>query len=446
LDGQRAGFSQQPARDEGYKRSHLYAGIPTVCPSDLEEAIGPWRLIEGGFQMRKILLAVVLVALFSIVLSSCKKEEPAEETSYETSETPAATNTTSPDDQILVTEQEVAKNFPEYKPSTGRIVKVFYATDRRPTGSPEPNTFFGAEPSPSGNLLWGTCDVSIPNRREIGTLPGIGKSVREENPNIHIVLLRVRTLTRNHFFSQLQTDTQGAPKHELLVFIHGFNVEFKDAVRRTAQLAVDLGFEGIPVTYSWPSFGTLSHRRYEMDTERARWTAPHLEKFLIDLADSSGATSIHLITHSMGADALTTALHNIALRYPPRLPIFTDVVFAAPDVGSADFITLAEDFKRTGRRVTLYASSNDKALRKAAGIKGFPRAGQSGPQLVVLPGVETIDVSAADTSVIGHFYYGSKAAILSDMTYLIRQGLPPHDRFGLEERKKNGLPYWRYKG
>ena len=42
-----------------------------------------------------------------------------------------------------------------------------------------------------------------------------------------------------------------------MVFIHGFNVPFEDAIYRTAQLAHDLDFDGAPILYSWPSRGTM---------------------------------------------------------------------------------------------------------------------------------------------------------------------------------------------
>jgi esterase/lipase superfamily enzyme len=36
---------------------------------------------------------------------------------------------------------------------------------------------------------------------------------------------------------------------EALVFVHGYNVNFNDAVRRAAQIAYDLEFAGIPMVY-----------------------------------------------------------------------------------------------------------------------------------------------------------------------------------------------------
>ncbi len=45
---------------------------------------------------------------------------------------------------------------------------------------------------------------------------------------------------------------------DVLVFVPGYNVSFVNAVRRTAQLAYDLDFGGVPVLYSWPSAGSAA--------------------------------------------------------------------------------------------------------------------------------------------------------------------------------------------
>ena len=43
------------------------------------------------------------------------------------------------------------------------------------------------------------------------------------------------------------------------MFVHGFNVSFADAARRTAQIAYDLAFGG-PGALSWPYSATFTGR------------------------------------------------------------------------------------------------------------------------------------------------------------------------------------------
>ena len=81
------------------------------------------------------------------------------------------------------------------------------------------------------------------------------------------------------FDSQLQACVDLSRRKEVLVFIHGFNVGFEDAARRTARIAFDLRFEGAPIFYSWPSqTGLLS---YTVDETNVAWTVPHLKEFLL---------------------------------------------------------------------------------------------------------------------------------------------------------------------
>lgn len=425
----------------------------------------------------KNLLSLTFIAL--VLLSGCKsdhetgEEAPMAETSadYETGEeaptpmegemstdyemgeqtpmeyeTPTATPEPEGPIKVVWKKEEIAANFPNYDAAAaaGKVkpITVFYATDRQPTNSKDPRTAFGPDRSREGQLHWGTCVVSIPKTHKLGAMEGTGTLVREEDPLRHIVLTRLSDLSRDLFIATLHTSVTGAPKKELLVFVHGFNVEFKDAARRTAQLAFDLEFEGIPVFYSWPAQGDMTPAKYRVDRENSRWTVPRLELFLRELAQNSGATAIHLVAHSMGADALTQALSRLSLRLPDKLPMFGEVVLAAPDVDRASFLQFADDFKRAGKRFTLYASSKDKALRIAKRINKFDRAGDSGPGVVLIPGIDTIDVSGVDKSVVGHFYYGSNPPILADMASLIKEGKDASDRFRLDKQKKDGMTYW----
>lgn len=412
--------------------------------------------------VRNVVLSGLIIAL-SLSLNGCKGQEaevdevPTATTDTTTMEEP--TTTTSMDTgmgvdmgtdmttsepmgtdvtpaeagQVVASETEIAKHFPDYDAAVtaGKVreVTVFYATDRKSTSdSKSPGAAFGRERADKGQLSWGTCVVSIPKKRKIGSVPGIGVSTRQENPLRHIVLMKLNPLSQDLFVATLRTSVSGARKKELLVFVHGFNVTFENAARRTAQLAVDLEFDGVPVFYSWPAQGELTRAKYQMDQENARLTIPRLEKFLLELVDRSGATAIHLIAHSMGSDALTQALGRIASKRPQSLPIFTDVILTAPDIDRDNFIQLAEEFKGAGKRFTMYASSNDKALHQANRVNRFPRVGDIRAGVVVVSGIETIDVSPVDRSVIGHFYYGANEPVIRDMRTLINEGKMASER------------------
>ncbi|MEZ6079827.1 MAG: hypothetical protein R3C56_30390 [Pirellulaceae bacterium] len=55
------------------------------------------------------------------------------------------------------------------------------------------------------------------------------------------------------------------------------------------------------------------------------------------------------------------------------------------------------------------------ALIASKQVHGYPRAGESGANIVIVPGIETIDVSGIDLSLLGHSYYGDSEPMLRDL-------------------------------
>ncbi|MEA1952318.1 MAG: alpha/beta hydrolase, partial [Planctomycetota bacterium] len=115
----------------------------------------------------------------------------------------------------------------------------------------------------------------------------------------------------------------------------------------------------------------------------------------------------------------------------------------APDIDAEIFRRdIAPAIVKTAKRVTLYASSNDGALAASKKLHGYPRAGESGENVVVVPGIDTIDVSGIDTSLLGHTYYGDNDTVITDIVQLLRESKPPNLRDRLREAMQNGRKYW----
>jgi len=122
------------------------------------------------------------------------------------------------------------------------------------------------------------------------------------------------------------------------------------------------------------------------------------------------------------------------------------IVFAAPDIDAETFEKLAATFANGQvERCTLYASSEDYALKASKKFHGYLRAGDSGEGLIVINHIDTIDATAVDTSLLGHAYYGDNRSILSDMFTLIREGHGPESRFGLKKIERSGRHYWAFR-
>lgn len=273
--------------------------------------------------------------------------------------------------------------------------------------------------------------------------PSIWRLEFRGDPAKHVVLLTVEPHSPDRFFPALRAQVIKSVRKEAFVFIHGFNVTFEDAARRTAQMTYDLAFDGAPILYSWPSQGKPSPLGYTTDETNAEWTVPNLKEFLIMVATQSGAQTVHLIAHSMGSRALTRALENlIAKDQGTTVSRFKEVILAAPDIDAEVFKNqIVPKLRRAEGRVTLYASSEDEALRLSKKVHGYQRAGEMPPPFVV-PGVDTIDASSVDTSLVGHSYFAENRSVLSDIFYLLRDRKPPDKRHGLRPKEHGGLRFW----
>jgi esterase/lipase superfamily enzyme len=67
-----------------------------------------------------------------------------------------------------------------------------------------------------------------------------------------------------------------------LVVVHGYNNSLEDAARRAAQVAHDIGFQGIPAFYSWPSEGR--REVYGWGSQSVQNTVSDFQTFLATLA------------------------------------------------------------------------------------------------------------------------------------------------------------------
>ena len=296
-----------------------------------------------------------------------------------------------------------------------------------------------------GQLTRGVAEVTVPDKHSRGVVerPSLLRFEFREDQAKHIVLTRAVELSDDDFQRRLADTVSDSPQQDLLVFIHGYNVSFESAVQRTAQIAIDLPFEGVPICYSWPSQGTLLG--YTIDENNSAWTVAHLKSFLTDLVNESGAKSVNVVAHSMGNRAMTAALQQIRWSLPENSPPpFDRVVLAAPDVDADLFRRdLAPALVDVSRQVTLYASSDDQALIASKQVHGYPRAGESGDHIVVVPGVETIDVSGIDLSLLGHSYYGDSESMLRDLYNVIYSRLPAAERPALIQRPIDAGVYWQ---
>ena len=328
-------------------------------------------------------------------------------------------------------------------PAAYDVVEVFYATHRKPTGATEPVKFYGGERGP---LAYGKAYVSVPRERSAGSLPTprFWRAEFRPDPNRHIVLTDIKPLgLGDRFFEEVGQRVAGSKRKEVFVFIHGFNVSFEGGAQRAAQLAADLSIDGAPILYSWPSKASvLAYGDDEKEAEVASQIA-ELAQFLDDVARRSGADRVHLIAHSMGNRFLLKALNELAKRPAPSEPEFDEVVLAAPDVGVDDFAQRWPQIRALGKRYTLYASKRDRALMISGELHDMRRIGDA-RRVVLSPGLQTVETTAASGGLLGHADFAGSA--LDDFRGLIWYSLTPDKRCVLQTDQSGGQTFWVFAG
>ena len=293
------------------------------------------------------------------------------------------------------------------------MVKVHFGTNRKvdeQAAQRQAPPFFSSEDA--GRLSYGTLQVSVDANHPVGD---IKHSVHlREMPELE---------SEQEFIRQLRDDLAKQSGRNLLVFIHGYNVSFEKAAKRSAQLKYDLQFNGETAFFSWPSQGSLLG--YWSDETAIRNAEPFLEKYLILLARESKARNIYIIAHSMGNRAFGNVFPKVhqALKGDQCI---REIMLAAPDIDAEVFRKdIAPRLQYPHCGTTVYSSSRDKALWGSWLVHGFShRAGQ---KVLGLPGVESVDASSVDTNKLGlgHSYYGEQARLLADLRGLISGRRPP---------------------
>ena len=264
------------------------------------------------------------------------------------------------------------------------MVKVYFATNRNPDPAAEGG--FGTTMAPTDNpatVLYGSADVQ-------------GIDLNDESSG---QFAPATDVTKGSYSDQAAAEIVGSGKN-LLVFIHGFDNSFADAVKRAAYNAEWLRQSGIKaadttvLAFSWPSTGalfTFPHLDYESDQTKAGLSAFHLGWYLNTLDNlrrdykrRNPNGKIFLLAHSMGNHALQGAIEWWFAQSGPAEIFFDEAILAAADE-VYDTFEAKNDAKlsslpKLAGRVTIYNSRGDVAMYLSTTLNLDCRLGFDGPE------------------------------------------------------------------
>lgn len=239
----------------------------------------------------------------------------------------------------------------------------------------------------------------------------------------------------------IEEATSGRSTKDHLLFIHGFNNSFEDAILRAGQLGFDLGIDGATIAFSWPSRKLFPYvSRYAADGERISGCRKALQRLFESISGLEGR--LHVIAHSMGNRALLSAWKDAFSKLNQETGLqLGQVVFAAPDVFQLAFRDETEGIEKFCQRATLYASHKDWALGFSKWFSQTPRAGLL-PPVLKLGHMDTVEVPF-NGDLLGHTYFAKAIPVLEDIASIIQSNSPPGDR-NLKEQAGGDGSHWTF--
>jgi esterase/lipase superfamily enzyme len=244
-------------------------------------------------------------------------------------------------------------------------VDMLVATTRKRA---DPAELFSGDRGPAAAFANITVSIPPDSARRVGEvqwpsrIPG--------NPAAEFVALKADVIDRPQALAWFRRTIRTVPKRQVLVFIHGFNNRFDDAVFRFAQIVHDSNARVVPILFTWPSRGSVL--AYGYDRESTAYSRNALESLLKAVSGDPAVGEIAILAHSMGNSLALETLRQMAIRDGRVTSKIRNVLLAAPDV---DVDLAREAIIDMGPRAnrpafTLFVSQDDRALAVSRRVWG----------------------------------------------------------------------------
>ncbi|MBM5782776.1 MAG: alpha/beta hydrolase [Pelagibacterales bacterium] len=312
--------------------------------------------------------------------------------------------------------------------SDSQAIEVFVVTNRK-----SKNNEFSCNADEFGvnrdqALKYGSCKVNVPKNHTIGEI-NLAKDSRQSS-NEYFKILESKSFKEDELIKNIKES-----KRTALVFVHGFNVKYQEALLRAAQIAYDLKYQGPIILFTWPAGASegffeesMINKTYENNLANARGSVSLFENFLELFRKNN--LQINLAVHSMGHQVVLPALKKQG-DYDKTL--INELILNAPDFDTKEFSKLVKNIKKITNRITLYCSHADKAIIASKNFNNGERLGAC----VSIDNIDSINVGLIDDSTLGlgHGYYSSRA-VLNDV-FQVLIGIEAEKRLFIRKSEVN---------
>jgi esterase/lipase superfamily enzyme len=253
--------------------------------------------------------------------------------------------------------------------------RFFYVTNRNQGPEEGPlEERFGKEREET--LKFGFFDTEIEQTLGLGMLI----NPTEWFQNEEIQLQDVQALDQAAFVKQVSRLVQESPHRSLLVIVHGFREAFVSGLRKTAFLGHILDINSPVLVFDWPGNQGSALRGYRRARQIAKASGAELASTLELIIREIQPDRLWLVANSMGGQVVAHAF-SLLYREADLADAETeieDVVLTAPDVGREEFNRqFKQEIAALTRNLTVYVSSNDRALLMSRVINRARRLGES---------------------------------------------------------------------
>lgn len=203
-----------------------------------------------------------------------------------------------------------------------RQATIYVATTRQRV-TPDVNVFSADR---AEAMSYAEFTISIPPSHKPGNIELPGAT---PDPRSAFVTVSQRVLDKPTFEAEISR-RRGARPPKVGVYVHGYNINFQEAVFRMAQMVADADIDGVPIVFAWPSEGRETG--YVADKDAAAFSRDQLAALLTTLTREPGFGRIDVLGHSMGGWLTMEALRQLRLTRQDAAIRRLNVVLAAPDI------------------------------------------------------------------------------------------------------------------
>jgi esterase/lipase superfamily enzyme len=284
-------------------------------------------------------------------------------------------------------------------PNTSKVEMLVATTRMRTT----PAEMFSGERGPG--LEFADIVVSIPPVHQAGKVEK-PHQIPGDPATDFVTLEPTHTIDKTQAAAVFRRLLRKGPTRHVLVFVHGFNNRFEDAVFRFAQFVNDSRAQVVPILFTWPS--KAKWYKYGYDRESVEYSRAELESGLRFLAKDPEVGEISVLAHSMGNWVTLEALRQMAIRDGKVAEKIHNVILAAPDVGVHVAYKQIDQIYALGARrpkFVLVTSKDDEALAISRRVWGEQRLGsidQPDESKLKREGIEVIDATKFRASDLFH--------------------------------------------